>query len=477
MDKMETRRKKNNENKTNNKNIKGYKSEKPKILLIAFDGLGDRPVIKRKNNLLTPLEAAKKPNIDKLTREGITGISNPIQPGIVPGSDTGFLALFGYDPFRFYVGRGILEALGAGIEINPGEIAFRANFCTIEKNGKEWRIIDRRAGRITNQEAEELASSISKIKIEVKGTDGEKHVFEFLFYHTKSHRGVLVIRKEKGEKIQMNPLISDIDTHSIGEFRFAKALDSSENAEIIAKALNEWIKKTNETLEKHPVNMERKKRNLPIANCILTRGASMIEKTVKEGTVKYGADYNGIYGWAVSIKPFSQKYKMNAACIAGGALYKGVARYLGMEVIEVPTATAGYDTDIKAKVDAVLNALEKNDFVFLHFKGTDVAGHDGDAEMKKKFIEKADKFLKPITQLKNTIVIITADHSTPCEMKAHSADPVPILIWGPEYLIRRDEVKEFGERNVTNGGLGHIKHLDVMPIILGIVKKAEMYGT
>ena len=470
-----------------------------KVLLIALDGLGDRPILEIKEinkklnrylkenkyiknyHLLTPLEAAEKMNIDKLAENGITGISDPIQPGIVPGSDTGFLSLFGYDSFRFYVGRGILEALGAGIEIKAGELAFRANFCTIEKKSKEkreeWNIIDRRAGRISNEEARELAKEISKIDIEVKNDKKRKYKFECSFYHTKSHRGVLIIRKKDEKGIELNPLISDVDKHETGKFEFSKPLEESESAEITAKIVNEWIRKVNEILENHTINRDRKKKGLLPANCIIIRGGSMIKSTDKEGTVKEGAEYSGIYGWSVVIKPFYERYGLKAACIAGGALYKGVARYLGMDVIEVKGATAGYDTDLKAKVNAALDAIKEYDFVFLHFKGTDIAGHDGDAKKKKEFIEKVDKAIAPVLKLKDTIIVLTADHSTPCVMKAHSADPVPILIWGPENVIRKDDVKIFGERTVANGGLGHIKHLEVMPIILGILEKAKMFGT
>ena len=484
-----------------------------KILLIALDGLGDRPILEKKSilknlknkenkrkyeenfrnfELLTPLEAANKPNIDRLAEEGITGLSYPIQPGMVPGSDTGFLSLFGYDPFRFYVGRGILEALGAGIQIKPGELAFRANFCTIEKKNNEWIIKDRRAGRISNEEAKELAKQISNLEIEVSDEKKRRHKFECSFYHTKSHRGVLVIRKKdskektfkKGmgeerlkEEIELNPLISDIDKHETGKFEFSKPLEESESAEITAKVVNECIRKINEILENHAINKERKKKGLLPANCILIRGGSMIEKTNKEGTVKEGADYRGLYGWGVSIKPFYEKYEMKAACVAGGALYKGVARYLGMDVVEVKGATAGYDTDLNAKVKAALNALNNYDFVFLHFKATDVAGHDGDAEKKKEFIEKVDKAIAPVLKLKDTIIILTADHSTPCIMKAHSADPVPILIWGPENIVRKDNINVFGERTVASGGLGQIRHTDVMSIVLGIIEKAKMFGT
>lgn len=443
-----------------------------KVVFIVLDGIGDRPIVER--NGRSPLEIAKKPNIDKMAKEGINGVSDPVGPGWVPGSDTGHLALFGYDPFRFYVGRGILEALGAGIDIKPGEIAFRSNFCTVEKKGEEWNIIDRRAGRISDKEAKEIARSISSIKIKVKDKSGKTREFEARFYHTKSHRGVLVI-KSLDHDFKLNPLISDTDSHHEGRMQWARPLDESESAEITAEVVNETIREMNKILEKQKINEERKKKKLNVANSIMTRGASMIEKMQRR--IEEGAEYNGLYGWAVKVIPFSERYEMRAACVAGGALYKGVARYLGMDIINVPTATAGYDTDLEGKINAVIDAIKKYDFIFLHIKATDIAGHDGDWKKKIEMIQKIDKALKPITKLNDTVVVLTGDHSTPCNMKSHSADPVPVLIWGPKEMIRADDVKKFNEISATKGGLGSIKHIEIMPIVMGIIKKAKMYGT
>ncbi len=442
------------------------------MLFIVLDGIGDRPIAEK--NGKTPLEIAKKPNIDKMAKEGINGISYPVGPGWVPGSDTGHLALFGYDPFRFYVGRGILEALGAGIDVKPGEIAFRANFCTVEKKGDDWNIIDRRAGRITDEEAKEITKPISLLKIKLKDRKGKTREFESRFYHTKSHRGVLVIRSVDVD-FKLNPLISDTDSHHEGRMQWCRALDDNESAEITAEVVNETIREINKILEKHEINNERRKRKLKIANSIMTRGASRIDKNQR--IAGEGYEYSGLYGWAVNIVPFPERYEISAACVAGGALYKGVAKYVGMDLINVPTANAGYDTDLSAKVSSAIAALKKYDFVFLHIKATDIAGHDGDWKTKVKMIERIDKELKPILKLDDTVVVLTGDHSTPCKMKSHSADPVPIMIWGPGELIRKDGVNKFDEKNAAEGGLGHINHIDIMPIVLGIVKKAKMYGT
>ncbi len=423
-----------------------------RILLIALDGLGDRPVKRGK----TPLQLAKTPNLDKLAKNGVNGISYPLGPGVVLGSDTGYLSLLGYDPRNFYVGRGILEALGSGVKVYEGDVALRCNICAIDN---KFNITDRRAGRIDDKSAEELAKAIANVSTKE---------FSFLFSHTKGHRGVLIIRSKF-----VSPMVSDIDSHVTGQVVWSRQLDSSEGARKTADALNDWLKKVYQILRVHPINKERAKKRLPEANFIITRGASMLT----EGAPHKGATYSGMFGRSVKIQRFQERYGLSAACIAGGALYKGVARYLGMDIMEVKGATGNVDTDLNAKVSAATTALKNNDFVFLHIKGTDVAGHDGNWQMKMKFIEKIDKAIAPLLKLKDTIIVVTSDHSTPCALKSHSADPVPIVIWGPEGTVRVDGVNKFDEVTASHGGLSRISHKEVMPILLGIVGKAPMYGS
>jgi len=423
-----------------------------RILLIAIDGLGDRPVKRGK----TPLQLAKTSNLDKLAKSGINGISYPVGIGLVPGSDTGHLSLLGYDPEQFYVGRGVLEALGSGVKLYEGDLAFRCNLATVDS---KFNVTDRRAGRPDERTVAELAKAIANVSTKE---------FTFLFSHTKGHRGVLIVRSKFA-----NPMVSDIDSHNTGPTAWAKPLDQSDDARKTADALNDWLKKVHQILKSHPINKDRAKKKLPEANFILTRGASMLV----EGQPHKGAVYSGPYGKNVRIQKFSERYGMGAACVAGGALYKGVARYLGMEIIDVKGATANVDTDLNAKVSASISALKNNDFVFLHIKGTDVAGHDGDWQKKMKFIERIDKAIAPLLKLKDTIIVVTADHSTSCALKAHSADPVPIVIWAPEGMVRVDGVNKFDEISAPHGGLGRIKHKNVMPILLGILGKAPMYGT
>jgi len=296
------------------------------IILIAMDGLGDRPVSRGK----TPLQLAKTPNLDKLAKNGINGISYPLKPGLVLGSDTGYLSLFGYDPTHFYSGRGILEALGSNIKLYEGDIALRCNLCTIDS---KFEITDRRAGRIDGKEAEKLADAISKIKIKTKG-------FTFVFEHTVGHRGVLIIRGKHS-----SPMITDTDSHREGLVRWPRHIDGTLEAKSTADALSEWMKEAHKILKNHQINKDRKKKKLPMANFVITRGASGLVK----GSPFKGATYTGMFGKSVRINKFINKYGLSASCIAGGALYKGIGKYVGMDVIDVKKATGGMDTDQKAK--------------------------------------------------------------------------------------------------------------------------------
>lgn len=427
-----------------------------RVLFIIIDGVGDR-LIKGK----TPLQRARKPNIDKVAKFGICGISDTIAPGVVPGSDTSHLAIFGYDPYKYYVGRGILEALGAGVKVYDGDIALRANFATVDA---KFEIVDRRAGRIDEKDAKALAEEIRHLKI---------RDFDFFFTHTKGHRGVITIR---GERIRASPLFTDSDPHSLGPIAWTKPLDASEEAKRTSEAMNEWTKKVNQILKVQEVNKRRIKEKLLPGNAIIARGAS----SFVEGVVYKGATYSGQYAKSlVKIERFEEKYGLSAVCVAGGPLYKGVARYLGMDAVEVKGATATIDTNLEEKVKATEASLKKYDFVFLHIKGCDIMGHDGNADGKKKFIEKIDKALKPLinSNIGSNLIVLTSDHSTPVSLKNHSADPVPIAICGPNGTIRRDAVKKFDEISLTSGGLGRIYGLNIMPIIMGIMGKAKMFGT
>lgn len=403
-----------------------------KIILVICDGLGDRPV-KALNNK-TPLEAARTPNLDNLAKNGITGLMHTIDRGIAPGSDTSHLAIFGYDPKEYYFGRGPLEALGLGFELKQGDIAFRGNFASVDSNKK---IIDRRAGRIENNEP--FAKAIDGIKI------GN---VTFSVISGVSHRAALVMRGKN-----LSSEISDADPHVDGVKPLEiKPLNKNKSVKFTIDALNKFLEKGFQILSKLPENQQRAKEGKLPANYLLVRGAGSLKK----------------------MPSFFEKYKLKAACIAGGSMYKGVARSLGMDIIDVVGATGKPDTNLDGKFKTALELSSSYDFVFVHVKGTDVFSHDGDYRGKMQFIEKIDRAISFLNN-SGALIIVTGDHSTSCELKQHTADPLPILISGSG--IRIDDVRSFSERSSALGALGHIRGLDLMPELMNLIGKTELYGT
>jgi 2,3-bisphosphoglycerate-independent phosphoglycerate mutase len=403
-----------------------------KAILIVCDGLGDRPIKELGNK--TPLEAAKTPNLDKLAKEGICGLMHTLGVGARPGSDTSHLAIFGYDPEKYYHGRGPFEAAGIGMDLKPGDVALRGNMGTVDEN---LVVVDRRAGRIrdTTPYAKALdGMMIDGVKFEVKPGTG--------------HR-VGVVMRGRG----LCSRISDPDPHELGaRVHQATPLDASREAKYTATVLNKFLEKSHEILKALKANEQRVKEGNPPGNYLLARGA----------------------GYVADIPGFEKRYGLKAACIAGAGLYKGVARILGMDVIKVEGATGLPDTNVEAKFKTARNALKQYDFVFIHVKAADSLGEDGNCKGKKDFIEKIDKAAKLLPGLEDTLIAITADHSTPCALKMHSGDPVPVLINGPG--VRVDDVKEFGERSCMKGGLGHIKGLELMPELINLMGRARLIG-
>ncbi|MBU4202189.1 MAG: 2,3-bisphosphoglycerate-independent phosphoglycerate mutase [Candidatus Altiarchaeales archaeon] len=401
-----------------------------KSLFIVCDGLGDRLT-----NGKTPLEAAKTPNMDLLAMNGITGIMDPVRAGIRPGSDTSHLSLFGYDPFKLYTGRGPFEAAGAGIKLKEGDIACRCNFASM-RNG---RITDRRAGR-EEEGLDQLSKAVEKIKI-----DGVKLIFK----RCQGHRAVLVVRG-KG----LSPRITDTDPEETGvPPAKSKPIDGKKDSVKTADILNEFTRKTIEILSDHPVNSKRTGNGKPPANVVLCRGT----------------------GINPHLEPFKKKYGMKGVCICATTLIAGVCRAIGMDTLDVKGANGHTDSDIGAKAKAAIGALKKYDFVFLHIKGADEASHDGNFQAKREFIERIDREVIALVleEVKDTTVILTADHSTPISIRQHSADPVPIAILGD---VRTDSVKKFTERDCAKGGLGRICGINLMGIILDLGNDAELFG-
>ena len=411
-----------------------------KAVLVIADGMADRPI--KELNWKTPLEAARKPSLNHIAKTGICGIMDPISPGVPPGSDTATLSLLGYDALKVYSGRGAFEATGSGVDVLPDDVAFRCNFATVDDN---FVVLDRRAGRISNEDASKLAERLQKIKLKKPSN------VQFLFRNTIQHRAVLVIRGPK-----LSTAVGDSDPEKAGEkVSDIKPLDESPEARLTAQVLKELMQKLHEVLMQHPINKDRVKRGLPPANIILCRGAGAVP----------------------NIKSLSQIYNIRAVCIGATPLIRGVCKTAGMKLIDVKGATGTPQTDFIAKAKATVKALNANDFVLLHVKATDVASHDGNVEQKIEMIEKIDSMLSYMLDninLDETYLAVTADHTTSSVTGGHEGDPVPIAITGP--YVRRDDVEEYGERTCANGGLNRIRGMDLMPILMNLIGKTKKFG-
>lgn len=407
-----------------------------KAVLVVLDGLGDRRC--RELNWFTPLQAARSRFFDRLAAMGETGLIDVVSPGLPNGSDTGHLALLGYDPFKYYTGRGPFEALGAGLNLTERDIAFRCNFATVSDDGE---IMDRRAGRISTDESRIIAEEISNMTI-----DG----VEIIFKHTVEHRGVLIMRGEG-----LSHKVSNVDPH--GKTRKIlppRPLDNSREAAFTAQVLRKFLDKTREILKNHPVNLKRRENGLLPADYILTRGA----------------------GRTPNLPNFREKYGMNGAIVAGGALYKGVCRAAGFDVIPVEGATGTVNTNLANKMATVVETLKTHDFVLLHIKAPDTLSHDKKPREKANMIRKiGDEFEKIFDQLPDEVhIAVTGDHTTASEIGDHCGDPVPVLIYGNQ--VRGDDVRHFDEISCMKGGLGRIRGVDLMPIIANYLGKLELFG-
>lgn len=391
-----------------------------KILFIILDGLGDRPIKELGNK--TPLEAAKTPNFDFLAGNGVCGLIEPVYQGSFPTSKDAHLSLFGYDLRKWRMNRGVFEVLGIGMDLKKEDIALRGNFSTIDSN---FKIIDRRAGRISDTKP--LIKALQGMTIQ-----GVK----FLLGIGVSYRlGIILRGKNLSDKI------SDGDFHKAG-IKAPKVLaqENKKEAKFTAKVLNEFLLKSHQILKNHPLNKRRIKKGQLPANYILMRAAGKLKK----------------------LPSFQKKWKLKSCCIAGGVLYKGIASVFKMDLIKVKGATGKSDTNLQGKIKAAKKSLNKYDFCFLHIKATDNFSHDGDFLGKKKFIEKIDKNLPLLFNMKNTLIVVTGDHSTPCKAKEHTADPLPVLVFG----FKKDEVRKFSEKECGKGKIGRIKSLGFMKKVL-----------
>lgn len=409
-----------------------------KGLVIILDGLGDHPIKDLGNK--TPLEAAKKPNINKLVRKSECGLIYPLGPGIIPGSDTSHLTYFGYS-LKYYPGRGVFEALGFNIELKEGDIAFRVNIGTVDNNRI---LIDRRAGR-NDYGIDKLIEDFDEILKKIS----DEYGIEAKLLHGVEHRGVLILRGLKYSNVTEN------DEHKDGvKIEEIKAKDekSKETAEILNKIINSFYEFSN----KHEINKEREEKGLLKANYLLIRG-------------------KGIYKELEENKKFYKKYKISSLFIAGAPMYLGVAKYVGMDVYKPIGATGKVNTSLFSKAEAAISNRNKYDLIFIHVKATDSLSHDGKYSEKKKFIERVDNEL--ISRIKDEfdLIVITGDHTTSSLLKRHTSDPVPILVYSEN--CRYGNVKDFGERKCSRGNLGRIYGRDLIKIILDKLEKGIMIGT
>ncbi|KZX15759.1 2,3-bisphosphoglycerate-independent phosphoglycerate mutase [Methanobrevibacter cuticularis] len=410
-----------------------------KGIILIMDGLGDRPLKSLGNK--TPLQAAKTPNMDKMAEQGINGLMDSIKPGIIPGSDTAHISILGYDPYEVYTGRGPFEASGVGLEIFPGDIAFRCNFSTADEN---QIITDRRAGRI-REGTKDIIDSLNHMVIE--GYDDVKIIFK----ESTGHRAVLVLRGNG-----LSDAVSDADPKKEGNApKKVVPTDDSPEAKKTADILNKLIIKSYEMIKDHPINKKRIENNQPPANIIIPRGAGAVPE----------------------VEPLNEKYNIKSACIAETGLIMGIARFAGMDIIEVDGATGGTDTNLDNISDTIVNHLKGVDYNFflINIDGADEAGHDGNSKEKVEFIEKVDEIvIKKLLDIEDCYIILTADHSTPISVMDHTADPVPMVINGPE--VRVDFVKQFSEIEAHKGGLCRIQGSNVMDILMDLMNNSTKFG-
>ncbi len=384
-----------------------------KIVLLVGDGLGGLP---QHPGGKTELETAATPNLDKLAKEGVLGGSIPVFPGISPGSGPGHLGLFGYDPVQYLIGRGALEATGIGFELQQGDIAIRANFCTLDADGK---ISDRRAGRIPTEESAPLAIKLREVSIPG---------IEVFVEPVKEHRFVIVLR---GEGLEDN--VDDTDPQATGVPPLVPTANDP-GSEKTAEVCREFLKQAFELL-----------KDQPKANACTLRGIA----------------------GKPSLPSYEEVYGLKAAAIAVYPMYKGLARLVGMDVV-------GDAKTLDEQMEILKVNWEKYDFFFIHFKYTDSTGEDGNFEAKTKRTEELDACVPKIMDLGPEVLICTGDHSTPAMLKSHSWHPVPTLLWAKN--CRTDPCESFGEAECLRGGLGQFEAKYLMSLALANAGRLNKFG-
>lgn len=384
-----------------------------KLVLLVMDGLGGLP---RPSDGLTELEVAHTPHMDQLASRSQLGLSEPVSPGITPGSGPGHLGLFGYDPLIYEVGRGVLEALGIGFDLGPNDVAVRGNFCTVDAQGN---IVDRRAGRIPSEKGAELVQKLRAIQL-----PGVEAFVE----PVKEYRFVLVLRGPglSGDLTETDPQQLGVQPLPVNPLNPA--------AEHTARLFNTWIEQARLILaNEHPANM------------VLLRGPA------KEP----------------GLPKIPDLFKLRAACIAVYPMYRGVARLVGMDVVPPPAT-------IEEEFEVLAREWPNYDYFFVHIKPTDSRGEDGNFEAKVAVIEQVDAQIPKLMALNPDVVVITGDHSTPWSLRAHSWHPVPFLLWAK--TVRPDGIDKFGERACARGSFGRIPAKTLMPLMLAHGLRLTKFG-
>jgi 2,3-bisphosphoglycerate-independent phosphoglycerate mutase len=402
-------------------------SKKMKYLLIIGDGMADYPVPELDNR--TPLQVAYKPNMDAIAAKGRNGLLRTAHEDLKPGSDTAILSVLGYDPRRYYTGRGALEAVSRGIDLKENDTAFRCNLIT-EKNGI---LVDYSADHITSRDSSKLIEALKK-------TLEKPNALEF--FSGLDYRHFLILRNSPNSlQIECTPPHDAVGAEISTVLPKAK----SPEAEKTANLLREAILKSKKILESHPVNVSREKSGKKPGNMIWPWGG----------------------GKKPSMPSFKEKYGLEAAVISAVDLVKGIGIYTGMKIIDVPGATGREDTNYEGKADYALKALEDNDLVFIHVEAPDEAGHAKDYKLKVKTIEDLDKRLlgRILKGLKEPYAIaVLPDHPTPIRVGTHTKDPVPFAIQSP--FLEADGVQKFDEFSAANGAFGLTKQESLITLLI-----------
>jgi 2,3-bisphosphoglycerate-independent phosphoglycerate mutase len=392
-----------------------------KIVLLVSDGLGGLALAPDRK---TELEEANTPNLNAIAKLGVQGLSTPIKPGITPGSGPGHLGLFGYDPLKFIIGRGALEAAGIGFQMQENDVAIRCNFCTTDSSGN---IIDRRAGRIPSDESAKVVEKLKAIKI--PGV-------EIFVEPVKEHRFVVVFRGEG-----LGDAVADTDPQRTGVPVMKAAVHGG-------------------------VNCPASEKTAKIAEEFHNQAVKILADEKK-------ANNHTMRGFAKKphMPSYQDLYGVRAACIAVYPMYKGLASFAGMTIVGKPAT-------LEEEIDVLEKEWQNYDFFFVHFKYTDSRGEDGDFDAKVKMIEELDKVVPRIRKLvdgtKESCLVVTGDHSTPAKMASHSFHPVPTLIYSE--LVRADNTDHFGEQDALTGGLGQFEAQYLMSLALAPAGRLGKFG-